>query len=189
MENNKTITFLSEDEALSLVPKPNSILIAIREFNKNSSKSTAPLKYQSGYDNIHTFFFFDYCKYRGKPTWSQSLIRDGWVLFDKKIAADIIKFVEANNSAQHIYIHCAAGISRSAAVAKFFSDIWDIPLTEIPKHYNKTIYGILMETGYKLGYVPNALYKKYLIDKFDRQYTRIKQLNKLPNNYTYVTST
>lgn len=185
---NKTITFLSQDEALLLDPKPNSILVAIRDLQKKNVNSVQRLPYKSNFDGkIQTFFFFDYCKYRFKPTWKQSLEEAGWFMFDKKVASDIILFVESYKP-DNLYIHCAAGISRSAAVAKYYSVIWNIPLTQDTEFYNKTVYGLMMEAGYKLGFVSNAIYKNYLIEKFNRQYARLKQLNKLPNDYTYVTT-
>lgn len=170
-----------------LEPKPNSILVAIRDYQRKVN-TPQPLTYKSGFDGkVKTFFFFDYCKYRFNPTWRKSLEEEGWIIFDKNIASDIIHFVAAHNP-QHLYIHCAAGISRSAAVAKYYSTIWNIPLQQNAEHYNHTVYGLMMEAGYKYGLVSNFIYKKYLIEKFSEQYNRIKRLNKLPNDYTYVTT-
>lgn len=39
----------------------------------------------------------------------------------------ILRFIEFNKEAKRFFIHCAAGISRSAAVAKFVAEYFNVP--------------------------------------------------------------
>lgn len=74
-------------------------------------------------------------------------------LFNEQDAREIIKFVRDNkNKVETIYVHCDAGISRSAAIAKFIAGIYNL---EFPDHYmlyNKLIYTTLTNTFNKMQY-------------------------------------
>lgn len=45
-------------------------------------------------------------------------------VFNKKQAAELIEFIEANKDKQIFIVHCAAGISRSGAIAMFINDLY-----------------------------------------------------------------
>ena len=45
-------------------------------------------------------------------------------LFDVVDAYRIIQFMESNKEVDTVYVHCAAGISRSASVGLFINDVW-----------------------------------------------------------------
>ena len=68
-------------------------------------------------------------------------------LFTPKDAKHIIDFVnEVKNKVDVILVHCDAGISRSAAVAKFIAEMFNLPFPESYMLYNKYVYRVLKNT-------------------------------------------
>lgn len=69
----------------------------------------------------------------------------GLVMFDTKMAQSIITTVEIYGI-ENVIVHCSAGMSRSAAVAKWLADNMGYDLVMHPdgvgtdKHYNKHVY-------------------------------------------------
>jgi protein-tyrosine phosphatase len=59
----------------------------------------------------------------------------------------IIEFVACvhGSSVEGIMVHCKAGISRSAAVAKYIADKYKLPFNHSYDRYNKQVYGMLIE--------------------------------------------
>jgi len=70
-----------------------------------------------------------------------------YVLFSEQQARDIIEFVEfcSDEKLEGILVHCFAGISRSAAVAKWISDKYDLSFPKDYDQYNKHVYQVLRE--------------------------------------------
>lgn len=77
----------------------------------------------------------------------------GYTLFDHIMANKILNFVNQLDSNAHLVIHCEAGISRSAAVAKFLIDKKNFkhePLFDKQidfSCYNSHVYGTLNRTA------------------------------------------
>lgn len=75
-----------------------------------------------------------------------------YVLFNEESAAEIIAFVEkysASFKKYNLIVHCHAGISRSAAVAKFVNDYFSVRKLDkfnTYKFYNKLVYRTLVQT-------------------------------------------
>lgn len=68
-------------------------------------------------------------------------------LFSQNDAKQIIEFVEGNkNKVDTIFVHCDAGISRSAAVAKFIAEMYKLDFPESYSIYNKYVYRVLRNT-------------------------------------------
>ena len=69
------------------------------------------------------------------------------VLFNSEDARKIIEFVAQahRGDSDGILVHCTAGISRSAAVAKFIAHKHDLPFNHNYNEYNKLVYRLLME--------------------------------------------
>jgi predicted protein tyrosine phosphatase len=66
------------------------------------------------------------------------------VLFNDSMANEIIDWLEANkNNIKTLVVNCNAGISRSAAVAKFVADIYKLDFNEKYSLYNKHVYSTL----------------------------------------------
>ena len=74
-------------------------------------------------------------------------------LFDEDDAKKVLEFIgDKKDKVTTIYVHCDAGISRSAAIAKFIAGIYNL---EFPDHYmlyNKLIYTTLTNTFNKMQY-------------------------------------
>ncbi|BDR26585.1 hypothetical protein RVBP18_2400 [Pseudomonas phage sp. LC] len=79
----------------------------------------------------------------------EDYVDSSYDLFDHRHAQRIISFCEALGKGQHLFVHCEAGISRSAAVAKFLCD--KMGFIHVPHNpslfnfdgYNGHIYGVL----------------------------------------------
>lgn len=68
-------------------------------------------------------------------------------LFDKKQACEIIRFIEkVYDNSEFLIVHCDAGVSRSAAVAKFIAELYNLPFNHNYPLYNKHIYRLLWDT-------------------------------------------
>lgn len=76
--------------------------------------------------------YFDDCEEPGS----------GVTLMSEKQAAQIIHFLLANQSADVILIHCYAGQSRSAAVARFAEELYGMEPSAYP-NYNTHVYDLL----------------------------------------------
>lgn len=69
----------------------------------------------------------------------------GLKMFDIKMAQEIIRVVE-NYGSEYVVVHCTAGMSRSAAVARWIADNMGYVLELHPdgvgtdKHYNRHVY-------------------------------------------------
>lgn len=75
------------------------------------------------------------------------------VLFNEQDARNVIEFAEENkNRVQTIYVHCDAGISRSAAIAKFIAQLYKLPFPESYMIYNKHVFRVLTNTYNKMMY-------------------------------------
>lgn len=123
----RKILFMSQNDAIQLKPSDKSALISIRV-----PKGFVPLQY--GWKYLHTPEFHDEVE---DP--------DGvWKLFNDEMAIDTISFVKGlPENVETLYIHCHAGISRSAAMAKFFSEMFHLPFDEHYHLYNKLVHRVL----------------------------------------------
>jgi predicted protein tyrosine phosphatase len=69
---------------------------------------------------------------------------EGYSLFTEEQAKEIINFVAAIEKEINILVvHCDAGVSRSAAVAKFIAEKYGLTFQENYSIYNKHVYAIL----------------------------------------------
>ena len=102
-----------------------------------------------------------------EPDWYPANLKQGWhdilrlefhdidqyaepyVLFDQQQARDIIRFVGNchDGGVDGIVVHCKAGISRSAAVAKWIADCYNLAFPDGYSLYNKHVYRVLREQG------------------------------------------
>jgi predicted protein tyrosine phosphatase len=95
-----------------------------------------PANLQSGWNGILRLEFHDI-----------DAPREPYVLFTNDDAAKIIEFVARmhGNSCEGIMVHCKAGISRSAAVAKYIARKHNLPFNNGYSLYNKLVYNMLIE--------------------------------------------
>jgi len=69
-----------------------------------------------------------------------------YILFNDTHANKIIEFAKAvrdSHKVEGILVHCQAGISRSAAVAKWIAEQYQLPFAESYALYNKHVYRVL----------------------------------------------
>lgn len=70
------------------------------------------------------------------------------LLMSAEHAAEIVAFVES--VAPHIdvmFVNCMGGISRSAAVAKWIAERFNLPFDQDYTPYNHHVYGLMCEAG------------------------------------------
>ncbi len=93
-----------------------------------------------GWYAIHRSRFDDVDPKRGSS--------EPYVLMNEQHAAEIVDFV--HSVAPHsdgILVHCQGGISRSAAVAKWIAESFQLPFNNKYERYNKHVYRLLKEAN------------------------------------------
>lgn len=76
-------------------------------------------------------------------------------LFNQHYAERIVKWLKENEDIlTTVHVHCAQGISRSAAVAKFIAEVYELEFNDSYDLYNKLVYAELRK--YYYGYDPVA---------------------------------
>lgn len=69
-----------------------------------------------------------------------------YTLFDIHQAKQIISFISSlPATVKELHVHCYAGVSRSAAVAKFCAELFDCPFPATYALYNKHVYKMLRQ--------------------------------------------
>jgi predicted protein tyrosine phosphatase len=80
-------------------------------------------------------------------------------VFSPEHAEAIVRFVRAEaGRVEGILVHCHAGISRSAAVAKFIADTYRLDFPEKYSAYNKLIYRRLNQVLWREAYGEDVEY-------------------------------
>lgn len=75
---------------------------------------------------------------------SESWIQQ-WTLFDDAMADQIIDVLQRTQDTASVYaVHCEAGVSRSAGVAKFISQFFNLSFPESYSLYNKHVFSTLL---------------------------------------------
>jgi len=128
-----SVEFLSEKEMKELTPSPLFGMISITDPGR---RATLP----EGWGSVLRLQFDDieeaepFRPYGGSKDWP----------FDKHDAKRIIDWLEENKGKlAGIYVHCWGGISRSAAVAKFIAEKYNLPFDHSYDKYNKLVYETL----------------------------------------------
>ena len=71
-----------------------------------------------------------------------------YVLMSEQQALELVNFVNSVASeVEGVIVHCRAGISRSAAVAKWIAEAYGIKFNHEYPHYNKHVYKLLVEAN------------------------------------------
>lgn len=126
---SKTITFVPRKIAENM-DDGDAVLISVIH-----SDQPFP-EHHSGWEDIHYFVFDDITMSTG-----------GLITFDLDMATKLVSLVKTCDS--DIVVHCEAGMSRSAAIAKWVADNYDFDLVLHPKgigtvaHYNELVYSVL----------------------------------------------
>lgn len=139
------IQYLSEADALSLVPNGAAAMISITEPGR-----TAPLVFPHAWGALLRVQFAD-AEY--DEAMIERLSARG-VHFDpsakgfpdRRNAETIRAFLDGLTEARHIkalYVHCHAGQRRSAAVARYACELLDVHFEDSEKGHNRTVYTLL----------------------------------------------
>jgi predicted protein tyrosine phosphatase len=133
-----SIEFLPETSAMTIVPSPARAMISITNPGESAQLRDgwgALLRVQfadAAYDEatIHSYGRMWKLSSRG--------------FFDKGQAILIRGFIaELPESVSQLYVHCGAGVSRSAAVAKYAADFFGVPLGQSHDRLNQTVLALL----------------------------------------------
>ncbi len=133
----KSVDHLSEKDMAEEQGRPTCGVISIC----NSGRKV-PLDLESSWGTVLRVYFddvqFNWGKYR---------------LFAKDDAIDILEWVEdLSEDIDTLYVHCAQGVSRSAAVARFVAHYYQLPFDEEKgKFYNQLVYLVLLQEAYYRG--------------------------------------
>lgn len=131
----KKVTYISRSRAQSTLPPENSVIISLHDASED------PASLLDGWKDRLTLCFHDA---------DEGTL--GLTLFNQDMAKQILKFVqEHSSSAEELVVHCQMGVSRSAAVAMFLSEVLEIPCYmgdlrvsfATYKNYNKLVYRTL----------------------------------------------
>ncbi|QKE38982.1 hypothetical protein [Ferrovum myxofaciens] len=127
----KTVIFMGRIEAEAEPARSDWAVISLSEWGSE----TAKLK--DGWYAVLRQEFHDI---------DQEMPDEPYVLFSEDQAREMIRFVETveANGIDGILVHCRAGISRSAAVAKWIAGRYDLPFPEGYSLYNKHVFRVLL---------------------------------------------
>jgi predicted protein tyrosine phosphatase len=124
----KKVIFINREYAERITPKKGE-KAAIISINSNGDLA----KLHENWEHKLFLVFHDL----DKP------IKD-YKIFDKEQAKQIIKFVDkVANDILILVVHCDAGVSRSAAVAKFVAEKYGLLFPDNYTIYNKLVYSTL----------------------------------------------
>lgn len=125
--------------AQELVPPAGAILISIYD------PSDGPAHLKPGWKAVLPLCFHD-------TDGSQM----GLKLFNHEMARQVLDFIRENHDCEHIYVHCAAGQSRSVGLAMPLADEMRVPVfrqkTPLPDKYalyNRRVYRTLIDVIYE----------------------------------------
>ncbi len=130
----ETVIFMGRIEAAIEPPRPDWAVISLSEWGAE------PAKLKDGWQAILRMEFHDI----------EELVPDEpYDLFSEDQARQIIEFVADMNAygVVGVLVHCRAGISRSAAVAKWIAEKYDLPFPVGYSLYNKHVYRALRQVG------------------------------------------
>jgi predicted protein tyrosine phosphatase len=119
-------------EAEAEPARPDWVVISLSEWG------AAPAKLKEGWGDVLRMEFHDIEK---------EVPDEPYDLFSEGQAREIVQFVQNahTSGATGILVHCRAGISRSAAVAKWIAEQHGLPFNEQYSLYNRHVFKLLSE--------------------------------------------
>lgn len=139
-EDVKRIQFLPESAAMAIEPAPERAMVSI-----TNPGGAAQLR--DGWGALLRVQFAD-------AAYDEATIHGYgrmWKLssrgfFDKPKAILLRNFIASlPDSISQLYVHCGAGVSRSAAVAKYAADYFGVPLDQNHDRLNTTVLALLCD--------------------------------------------
>jgi predicted protein tyrosine phosphatase len=145
----KRVEFISRFQAAKIKPnREHEALISIAEPGEDRDL------HDSWKHFLHLDFHDTDAHANNGKHWSALPVLNGkYTSFDKEHANQIIKFVsELPNEVDSVIVHCHAGISRSAAVARFIADMYFLEHDYGYDLYNRRVYSTLRNVYYGGSY-------------------------------------
>ena len=142
----KSVVFYPRAIAEKLQPTGDEVIVSIHD------RVQGPAALREGWSSVLRLSFHD-----------MDVAADGYDLFSKEQAQEVIDFIGKHVDVKRIVVHCNMGVSRSAAVAMFISDQQERNLfqqgraffhPDLPAQYNRLVYSTLNRTLW--GNAPSA---------------------------------
>ncbi len=134
----ESVEFMSREKAVKLPGKNNVAFISI-----HSSKGV-PAGLKPGWGGVIHLAFDDVVPGLDPRTGLVTLGGANIVPFNESHAKKLLEFVDGlHECINHVYVHCDAGISRSAAVARFLSVRHACPLIGDDRYANSHVLSVL----------------------------------------------
>ena len=131
------VTFMNRGDAAKVNPSDEAAMISIY------TPGDEPAKLQPGWKNLLSISFYDSDREidQASPGFFYPAITE-------KQAELIYAFVVSHHHCNFLYIHCDAGISRSAAVALFVAERYDLYFPIYHTMFNSLVYSKLRKVQY-----------------------------------------
>ena len=127
------VNFINRGSMQNMQPLPSWAAVSISE--------EVETKLKPGFYAVHRAYFHDVDPVVNKTN-------EPHILMNTSHADNIVAFVES--VAPHIeilWVNCQGGISRSAAVAKWVAERFDLPFDSSYAAFNKHVYRLMTEAG------------------------------------------
>lgn len=137
----KEVLFVPKYVAEKLHPNPKDALISIVEPNEEKTLS-------KNWIHLLELEFHDTDAHANNGNhWSLLEVESNkYVSFNRLHAKAVIDFLQFLPShVERLFVHCHAGISRSAGVAKFIAEIYKLDFNHSYNLYNRRVYSTLID--------------------------------------------
>lgn len=132
-----TVLFCSQKEAQERPAWPQWAVISI------TGSCTYPADLKDGWERVLRLEFDDI-----------DTPEEPYQMFTEQQARDVIEFVQdcTQSGIDGILVHCHAGVSRSAAIAKWIAERYLLPFPSGYMLYNKHVFKVLREEHMLVGF-------------------------------------
>jgi hypothetical protein len=133
-----TVLFCSKKDIQARPAWPNWAVISVSD-----TCSSYPVNLKPGWERVLRLEFDD-IEFEQEP----------YQLFSSQQGREVIEFVQdfTLSGGEGILVHCNAGISRSAAIAKWVAERYLLPFPNRYDHYNKHVFNVLREEHMLVGW-------------------------------------
>ena len=142
---------VSEEMASAMLSDPDIGFISIAEPSRDPKVNNRKVRLDDGWASVLRLWFHDIdCQ------------RDGYTLFSPTQADELIRWLKKHeNKLRGVMVHCAQGVSRSAAVARFIAKAYGLPFNENKGAlFNRFVFNMLCLRWSALGFgeINNEIY-------------------------------